>query len=193
MINKQNIVLVGGGGHCRSVIDVIESTGEYNIIGIVDIKQNIGQSVLGYKVIGCDDDLQDILSICNNAVVTIGHVATNNLRKNVYIKLKQLGFCLPVIVSPRAYVSKHSSVAQGTIVMHDALINSNVSIGENCIINTKALVEHDSVIENHCHISTSSVINGTVRVKENSFFGSNSVSNNNTEINGFVKAGRVVK
>ncbi|WP_235264444.1 acetyltransferase [Francisella philomiragia] len=172
---------------------MIESTGEYNIIGVVDIKQNIGQSVLGYKVIGCDDDLQDILSICNNAVVTIGHVTTNNLRKNVYIKLKQLGFCLPVIVSPRAYVSRHSSVAQGTIVMHDALINSNVSIGENCIINTKALVEHDSVIENHCHISTSSVINGTVRVKEDSFFGSNSVSNNNTEVNGFVKAGRVVK
>lgn len=190
---KEKIVLIGGGGHCHSVIDVIEQENKYEIIGIVDVKEDIGKKVLDYKVIACDDDLVTIFLSCKNAVISVGQIESNKIRVNIYNKLKQIGFNLPVIVSPLAYVSKYADVDEGTVIMHHVLVNANVKIGKNCIINTKALLEHDCVVENNCHISTASVINGGVTVKENSFFGSNATSKQAIEIGGFVKAGSLVK
>ncbi len=190
---KEKIVLIGGGGHCRSAIDVIELTNKYEIIGIVDTKENIGKKVLDYEVIGCDDDLETIFKTCKNAVITVGQIKSNQIRVKLFGKLKEIGFNLPIIISPLAYVSKHSYIDEGTIVMHHALINANVRIGKNCIVNTKALVEHDCVVGDNCHISTASVLNGGVVVKENSFFGSNATSKQGVEIDGFVKAGSLVK
>jgi len=189
----EKIVLVGGGGHCKSVIDVIELTNKYDIIGIIDTKENIGKKVLDYEIIACDDDLETIFKTCKNAVITVGQIKSNKTRVKIYNKLKQIGFNLPVIISPIAYVSKHSFIDEGTIVMHHALINANVKIGKNCIINTKALIEHDAKVEDNCHISTASVINGGVIVKENTFLGSNSTSKQGIEIEGFVKAESLVK
>jgi len=190
---KEKIVLIGGGGHCRSAIDVIELTNKYEIIGIVDTKENVGKKVFDYEIIACDDELENIFKTCKNAVLTVGHIKSNDLRVKLFKKVKHIGFNLPVIISPIAYVSNHSFIDKGTIIMHHALINANVRIGENCIINSKALVEHDVIIEDNCHISTASVLNGGVVVKENSFFGSNSVSKEYIEITGFIKAGSLVK
>src|SRR5574344_271974 len=185
---KEKIVLVGRGRHCHSVIDVIEQTNKYQIIGIVDTKENIGKKVLDYEIIACDDDLETIFKTCKNAIISIGHIKSNALRKKLFEKIKNIGFAFPTIVSPFAYVSKYALVDEGTVIMHHALINANAKIGKNCIINTKALIEHDAVIEDNCHISTASVINGGVIVKENTFVGSNSVSKEHIEINGFIKA-----
>jgi sugar O-acyltransferase (sialic acid O-acetyltransferase NeuD family) len=193
MSKKLKILLIGGGGHCKSVIDVIEQENRYEIIGIVDTKENIGKKVLDYDVIACDDDLETIFETCKNACITVGHVKSNELRKKLYSKAKEIGFHFPTIISPLAYLSKHSFIDEGTIVMHHALINANAKIGKNCIINTKALIEHDCVVEDNCHISTASVINGGVIVKENSFFGSGAVSKEYIECEGFIKAGSVVK
>ncbi|MDD4330209.1 MAG: NeuD/PglB/VioB family sugar acetyltransferase [Aliarcobacter sp.] len=190
---KSNIILIGGGGHCHSVIDVIEQTNKYKIIGIIDTKENIGKKLLNYEIIACDDELGTIFKTCKNAIITVGQIESNKIRVKIYNKLKQIGFNLPVIISPIAYVSKHSFIDEGTIIMHHALINANVKIGKNCIINTKALIEHDCIVEDNCHISTASVINGGIIVKENSFFGSNATSKQGIEIEGFIKAGSLVK
>lgn len=190
---KEKIVLIGGGGHCHSVIDVIEQENKYEIIGIVDIKENIGEKVLNYEVIASDDDLETIFQTCKNAIITVGQIESNQIRIKIYNKLNQIGFNLPVIISPFAYVSKYADVNEGTVIMHHVLVNANSKIGKNCIINTKALIEHDSVIEDNCHISTASVVNGGVTVKENSFFGSNATSKQSIEIDGFIKAGSLVK
>ena len=190
---KEKIVLIGGGGHCHSVIDVIEQTNKYEIIGIVDTKENIGKKVLDYEIIACDDDLESLFKTYKKAVITIGHIKTNEIRVKLFQKLINIGFDLPVIISPLAYVSKHSFIDEGTIIMHHALINANARIGKNCIINSKALIEHDAIVEDNCHISTASVINGGVVVKENTFFGSNATSKQNIKIDGFVKSGSLVK
>lgn len=191
--SKLNIILVGGGGHCHSVIDVIEQENKYKIIGIIDKKELIGTKVLGYEVIACDDDLEDIFKTCKNAVVTVGQIKTNTTRVKLFNKLKNIGFNLPTIISPLAYVSKHASLDEGTVVMHQTLINANAKVGKNCIINTKALIEHDVVIEDHCHVSTASVLNGGVVVEENTFFGSNATSKESIKISGFVKAGSLTQ
>ena len=190
---KEKIVLIGGGGHCHSVIDVIEQENKYEIIGIVDIKENIGKKVLDYEIIACDDDLEELFKTCKKAVITIGHIKTNELRKKLYEKAKKIGFDFPTIISPFAYVSKYSFIDEGTVIMHHVLVNANTKIGKNCIINTKALIEHDCIVEDNCHISTASIINGGVIVKNDSFVGSNSTSKQSIEISGFVKAGSLAK
>jgi sugar O-acyltransferase (sialic acid O-acetyltransferase NeuD family) len=190
---KEKIVLVGGGGHCKSVIDVLEQENRYEIIGIVDIEENVGKKVLAYEIIACDDDLETIFKSCKNALITVGHIKSNKIRVDLYNKLKKIGFNLPVIISPFAYVSKYAKIEEGTVIMHHALINANAKIGKNCIINTKALIEHDAVIGNHSHISTASVVNGGVIIKDNTFFGSNATSKEYIQISGFIKAGSVVK
>ncbi|APC96798.1 NeuD/PglB/VioB family sugar acetyltransferase [Francisella frigiditurris] len=192
-MNKEKIILVGGGGHCHSVIDILEQQDKYSILGIVDAKEKIGKDVLGYKVIACDDDLETIFLSCKNAIITVGQIESNKIRVKIYNDLKRIGFNLPVIISPFAYVSKHSDIEEGTVIMHHALINANAKIGRNCIINTKALVEHDCVVGDNCHISTACVLNGGVVVKNNTFFGSNATSKQGIEIDGFIKAGELVK
>jgi len=190
---KEKIVLLGGGGHCHSVIDVIEQENKYQIIGIVDKKELIGTNVLGYKIIASDDDLEKIYKTCKNAIITVGQIESNEVRVKLFNKLKTIGFNLPIIVSPFAYISKHSFIDEGTVIMHHSLINANVNIGKNCIINSKSLIEHDVIIEDNCHISTASVINGAVLVKANTFYGSNATSKQNIVVDGFIKAGSLVK
>jgi len=191
---KEQILLVGGGGHCRAVIDVIEQENKFEIAGIIDKKELIGQKVLNhYEVIGCDDDLEMLFKKYRYAIVTVGQIKSSNIRVKLYMLLKEIGYQLPVIVSPLAYVSKYAQIDEGTIIMHQALVNANAKVGKNCIINTKALVEHDAVIEDFCHISTSAIVNGGVKIKEETFYGSNATSKEYTEASGFIKAGSVVK
>ena len=189
----EDILLVGGGGHCKSVMDVIELENKYNIIGIVDKKELIGQNILGYKVIGCDDDLPELFKKYKYAVLTVGQIKSNGLRVKLFNTLKNIGYKLPTIISPLAYVSSHSEIEEGTVIMHQALVNANVQIGQNCIINTKALIEHDSIVKKNCHISTGAIINGGVVVSENTFVGSNATTKESIEIDGFIKAGSISK
>jgi len=189
----EEILLIGGGGHCHSVIDVIEQENKYKIVGIIDKKELLGKIVLGYKIIGCDEDLENLSKKYKYAFVSVGQIQSADIRIKIFNNLKNIGFILPKIVSPLSYVSKHSIIGEGTIIMHHALVNASVTIGNNCIINTKALIEHDSIIEDNCHISTASVINGGVIVTENTFVGSNSTSKEYIKINSFVNAGSFVK
>ena len=190
----KNIILIGGGGHCKSVIDVIEQEGRFEIVGIVDKPKLLGSNVLGYSVIGSDFDLDSLAKKYQYALITVGQIKSPDLRVELFSLASKAGFLLPSIISPRAYVSKHAIVGKGAIVMHDALINANAKIGENCIINSKALIEHDVVVENHCHISTGSIINGGTVVELGCFIGSGVITKESIIIkqNSFIKAGTIV-
>lgn len=173
---------MGGGGHCKSCIDVIEQVGIFKIAGIVDVSEKLHQKMLGYEVIAIDDDLPHLVNEYENFLITLGQIKSPEKRIRIFQKLKESGAKLPVIISPLAYVSPHALVGEGTIVMHQSLINAGASVGRNCIINTKALVEHDAVIGDHCHIATGAIVNGGVKIGGGSFFGSNTVCKEYIEI-----------
>jgi sugar O-acyltransferase (sialic acid O-acetyltransferase NeuD family) len=191
----KDILLIGGGGHCKAAIDVIEQGGIFNIVGIIDKSEKLGERLLEYQVIGNDSELSVLLKSCKSALITIGQIKSPHPRIKLFKKLQRLGFELPTIVSPRAYVSKHSFIGIGSIVMNDAVISAGAVIGDNCIINTKSIIEHGSKIKNHCHISTNAVINGEVVVGEGSFIGSGAVTKECIKIDNysFVRAGSIVK
>lgn len=178
----KEIVLIGGGGHCISCIDVIEHENRFKIAGIVDRKENLHKKVLGYEIFACDDDLPALVNQYPSFLITIGQIESSTVRVNLFNKLKSLNAWLPVLTSPSAYVSKYSQLGEGTIVMHHAFVNANVRVGTNCIINTGAKIEHDVVIGNHCHISTSATVNGNVIVGDRSFIGSSAVTREGVSI-----------
>ena len=189
-----SIILIGGGGHCKSVIDVIEQEGRFEIAGIIDKPELLGSDVLGYSVIGSDYDLDNLVKKYQYALITVGQIKTPELRIKLFNLAIKAGFVLPNIISPNAYVSRHSSIGNGTVVMHNAIINPSASIGDNCIINSKALIEHDCLISKHCHISTNATINGGVTVESGCFIGSGAITKELITIseNSFIKAGSLI-
>lgn len=191
---KPKLVLIGGGGHCAACIDVIEQEDRFKIAGIVE-REGIGNELLGYPILGNDEELPVIRATCDYALITVGQIKTPAIRIRLFEHAKSLGFTLATIVSPRAYVSKHASLGEGTIVMHDALINACAIIGNNCIINTKALVEHDAIVEEHSHISTGAIVNGGAKIRKGTFVGSNSVTREGvaTQECDFIKAGSLFR
>lgn len=181
---KNKILLIGGGGHCKSCIDVIELEGKFQISGIIDdfLHESGTKEVLGYPILGKDKDLQSLRDRYQYAFVTIGQIETPLPRIKLYSKLKALGYIIPTIISPLSHIAKNVKIDEGTIVMHHALLNTSSKIGKMCIVNTKALIEHDCMVEDFCHISTGAILNGSCQVGEKSFIGSNMAIKQNTKI-----------
>jgi len=179
---NQELILIGGGGHCKSCIEVIENGGMYRIRGIVDVPEKLGETILGYEIVASDQELGVLTKKYSNFLITIGQIEKSEKRMYLYNQLKQYGAKLPVIVSPRASVSKHAEIGEGTFIMHNAVVNAAAIIGKNCIINTGALIEHDVSVEDHCHISPGAVLNGGVKIGKETFIGSNTVIRESVEI-----------
>jgi len=189
-----DLLLIGGGGHCRSCIDVIEANGKYRIRGIVLPLSDDTDGVLGYPALGSDEDLPLLLQETPQALVTVGQIRSPEIRIRLFELLKQSGGKLPRIVSPFAYCSKYAELNEGTIVMHGAIVNAGASIGTNCIINSQALIEHDVIIADHCHISTGARVNGGVTIGKGSFIGSGAILREGIVIgeNVIISAGQVI-
>lgn len=179
MTNKK-LILVGGGGHCKSVIDVAESAG-FHIKGILDVPENVGKKVLGYPIIGADDQIKDYVDGVV-FLVTVGHIKDAALRIRLHQKIADAGGRLATIVASTAHVSRYAHLGEGTIVMHHAMVNADANIGRGCIINTFANIEHDAKIGDYCHISTGAMVNGNCIVGSETFLGSQSVMVNGIEI-----------
>ncbi len=193
---KKEIILLGAGGHCHSCIDVIESGTIFNIAGIVEQEGESQQnSVLGYPIIGYDNDLLTLKNSFDYAFVTVGQMGSSALREKLYNTLVKLNFIIPAIVSPFALVSKHAVINSGTIVMHHACVNAGAIIGNNCILNTKALIEHDSKVGGNTHVSTGTIVNGDTIIGSNCFIGSNATVVNGAKLpdDYFFKSGKVIK
>ena len=190
---KRPLILIGGGGHCKSVIEVAESA-DYEIKGILDMPDEVGKEVLpGHKVIGTDDEIPQYVEECD-FVVTVGFIKNPALRIKLYNKVKAAGGRLATIIASTAHVSKYAELGEGTVIMHQAFVNAGAKIGDNCIINTFVNIEHDAEVGNQCHISTGTMVNGECKIGENCFIGSQSVCANCIEIASdiIVGAGSVV-
>jgi len=174
---KKNIILIGGGGHCKSCIDVVETEDEFEIAGIVDNDpKRQRKKVFGYEIIGTDRDLPKLIKQYKNCLITFGMINNARYREAKFEEIKTLGAKFPVIRSPYAVISKNAKIGEGTIVMHRAVIIAGARIGKNCIINTGAIIEHDVAVKDHSHIATGAILNGATQVGKGVFFGSQSRS-----------------
>jgi sugar O-acyltransferase (sialic acid O-acetyltransferase NeuD family) len=166
------LLLIGCGGHARSLIDVVETSGQWHVHGLVGLPEQVGSSVLGYPVIASDAELPELRLSCEAAVLAIGQVPDPGPRQRLADQLMQLGFHCPALISPHSVVSRHSQLGPGTVVAHGAIVNAGALVGAHCILNSRALIEHDVQLGDHCHVSTGALVNGGVRLGSGSFIGS---------------------
>ena len=193
-MNKLKLILIGGGGHCKSCIDVIEQEGKYEIVGILDLLEKKGEKILGYEVIGHDGEYEKYHQQGCEFLITVGQIKSAAIRKKIFEKLNALDVKLAVVVSPRAYISKHALIEKGSIVMHNVLVNAGVKIGANCILNSGCNIEHDTVIGEHSHVSTGVFVNGDCIIGNETFIGSNTTISSQVKVsnNVIIGAGSVV-
>lgn len=173
---SEKLLLIGGGGHCKSVLDSLLDNNNYQEIGIVDSHLVLGEKIFEVPVIGRDQDLVDLFHKgYNNAFVTVGSIGNPKVRKDIYSRLKDIGFNLPNIIDKTAVVSKRSSLREGIFVGKNAVINAKASIGICSIINSSVTIEHDCIVSSFAHIAPGSTLCGEVEIGENTHIGANSV------------------
>ena len=189
----KKLILIGGGGHCKSVIDVAESAG-WSIAGILDTHEKVDEKVLGYSVLGTDDMISQFAND-HLFIITVGHIKNADLRIKLHEKVFKAGGKLAVIIAQDAHVSPHAVVGEGSVIMHKAVVNADAKIGKGCIINTMSNIEHDAIIGDYCHISTGAMINGNCVVGDHIFVGSGTVLSNGISItaNCVIAAGSIVR
>lgn len=189
------IVILGCGGHAKSIVDVIEKEGVYEIVGFIDKELKKGYSYRGYEIIGTDDDLQQIFlsGICNIAI-GIGYLGDSNLRDELYERLKFIGYNMPVIIDPTAVIASDAIIDEGTIVCKRAVVNAGAKIGKMTIINTGALIEHECEVGEFSHISVGAILCGNVKIGGHCLVGAGSTVIQGIEIGSdcIVGAGSVI-
>lgn len=170
----ENIILLGTGGHARSVVDSIEAGGKYRIAGLLDKEIKAGDSYRDYRVLGTDDLLEDIFkSGIRNAFVSIGYLGIGDVRNRLYERLKSTGFILPDVVDPTSVIAGDVELGEGVFVGKNAVINANAKIENMCIINTAAVIEHDCNIGQFSHVAVGAVVCGGARIGKASLIGAN--------------------
>jgi sugar O-acyltransferase (sialic acid O-acetyltransferase NeuD family) len=194
-MSKPNLILIGAGGHVRACIDVIEQEGIYKVAGLIGLAQEVGYKHFGYEVIATDAQLPELVAQYQFALITIGQIHSAEPRIHLYSQAQAAGFTFPTVIAPTAYVSSHSTIGAGTIVMHGSIINAGAQVGSNCIINSNSLIEHDAHVKDHCHISTGAILNGNTSIGTGSFVGSGAVIKEGVSIgaNSLVGMGLMVR
>lgn len=196
-MNGKELILIGGGGHCKAIIDVALSA-HRSVMGILDNALEKGSRVLGVPVIGNDSDIKSIVEQYGDDVeflISVGQIKSAEVRRRISDEIINAGGALATpLVSPSAHIAKGAKVGNGTVVMHNAVINADAVVGENCIINTGAIVEHDCTVGNFVHISTGAIMNGVSSIGDNSFVGSHATITNTIKVcaNAVIGAGAVV-
>lgn len=171
----KKIVIAGGGGHAKVMINAIRLAGEYRIVGIVDPALDTGSKVLGVTVLGGDEELPSIYnSGVGYAALGVGSVGDCSLRKKVSKRIIDAGFTLPVIAHPDAVVADDVRVGEGTFIAAGVVVNPGATIGRFVIVNTSSSVDHDCVIGDNVHIAPGVTLSGGVRVGCDSHIGTGS-------------------
>lgn len=191
----QKVIILGGGGHGKVLIDLIKTSGEFEIIGILDSQLKARSTLDRITVLGGDDLLHELNKKgIENACIGVGSIRDNSKRKMLYEKVKHTGFSVPYLIHPQSLVSVNVQISEGVQIMAGVIIQTGCMIGENTIINTGAIVEHDCIIGNHVHVCPGVVISGECIINDRAFIGAGATLIHGIKVgrNSLVAAGAVV-
>ncbi len=149
----KNLLIIGAGGHGKVVKEVAEATNEYNKIDFLDDNSE--------EAVGKINELSKFQSDYNDVFVGIGN---NSFRLKCIEEAEKLGYEIPILIHPTAYVSKSAFIGSGTVIEPKALVNANTQVGEGCIISVGAIIDHDVVLENGVHANAGSIVKAGAKV-----------------------------
>lgn len=154
------MLLYGGSGHAKVILDCLEARGD-TVRGIFDDNPNL-KELLGVQVLGkyrpeCLPDQQVIIAIGNNRI-----------RQRV---AETAHHAFGTAVHPSALLSRHATLGEGSVMLHNAVVQAGAVVGRHCIINTAATVDHDCRLGDFVHISPNAALSGNVQVGEGAHIG----------------------
>jgi len=160
-----NIVIAGSSGHAKVIIDIVQQEGKYNIAGLLDRSRKIGDEILGYQVLGMEEDLPELIKVhsLRGAIVAIGD---NFNRSRVVAHVQQTSPELPFVcaIHPKASIAIEVSVGEGTVIMAGVCINPCCSIGRFCILNTNSSLDHDSKMGDFSSLAPRATTGGNCQI-----------------------------
>lgn len=167
--NSRPYVIIGGGGHAKVLIDMLQEH-NVNIIGYTEINE-IHEKILGVPCIGNDDEIFKYKIEEIYLVNGLGSTGDNTYRKMIFEKFIGKGYLFPSVVSMAASLSGNITVGSGVQIMRGALIQPGVALDDNTIVNTGAVIDHDCIIGKHVHIAPGVTISGGVTIDDMSHIG----------------------
>jgi sugar O-acyltransferase (sialic acid O-acetyltransferase NeuD family) len=189
-IDPTTLIIYGGGGHAKSLIDLIRAEGKYSIAGVLDDALPAGSRVLDISVLGNGSMLAELrkkgIGLAINAVGGIGSITP---RLQVYERLRLAGFRCPTVIHPQVYIEPTAVVSEGGQFFFNAYIGSEAKIGFGCIINTGAILSHDCILGDFVNISPGAILAGAVMVKERSLIGMGVTINLNVTVGAGARVG----
>lgn len=184
------VIVYGGGGHGKAVIDLIRAAGGHTIIGVIDDGRTPGDNVLGVPVLGGQGMLAALLEAGTlQAVNAVGGIGAMSSRIHVFERLKAAGFEFPTLIHPSAVVEPSAQLGAGAQVFPHAYIGSEAQLGVGCIVNTGAFVSHDGVLSDYVNLAPGSILAGAVQVGEGTLIGMGVTVNLNVRIGAGARVG----
>ena len=170
---KPYLLIYGGGGHAKAVMDMVRRLDEYCIAGIIDDDIHLsGKSVLGIPVLGTRDLLTGLarqgIELAANGV---GGILDINIRIKIFEILERAGFSFPSLIHSRAVPELSAEIEDGVQVFANAYIGSEAHLCSRCMVNTNAVVSHDCVVGMYTHIAPGALLAGEVQVGERTLVG----------------------
>lgn len=173
-LSTRKIVLIGGGGHCISVLDTLKACNEYDSMVITDHNIPAGTAISGCNVYGDDDKLPELFEAgFSDAVITVGSVKDTSIRRRIFADSLKMGFAFPNVIDPSAVVSAGAVLAEGIFVGKNAVVNCDSTIGKFAIINTGAIVEHECSVGDFTHVAVGAVVCGGCTIGDDVLIGAN--------------------
>jgi UDP-perosamine 4-acetyltransferase len=169
------VVILGGGGHARVVIDALRRAG-HTIAGVIDPKPEVAKTLpAGVNWLG--KNLSQTKASEAQVAIGVGSLEANanNPRIRLFYEAKAAGFEILSVRHPSAIVAGDVALGEGSQVMAGVILQPGIRIGVNCIVNTSASLDHDCRIGDHVHIAPRVVLSGGVSVGNGSHLGTGAI------------------
>lgn len=160
-MNSNGLLVVGAGGHGRSVAEAAMLEKKWHSIHFVDDRAHEIDNVNGLSVVAPLRDLTSIGRKYQGIIVAIGH---NETRGQLIQQILDASLPLATVTHPSAFISQFSEIGPGSAVMAGAVVGANAQLGVGCIVNCNATVDHDCVLQNFCHLGVGVNLPGGVEV-----------------------------
>jgi sugar O-acyltransferase (sialic acid O-acetyltransferase NeuD family) len=171
-VDMTTLIIYGGGGHAKSLIDLIWAEGKYQILGVLDDGIPAGSNLLGVSVLGGGEKLPELRREgCAQAINAVGGIGNISPRLKVYEKIREAGFTCPNVIHPRSFIEPTAILGQGGQFFFNSYIGSDVQIGFGCIVNTGAIVSHDCILGDFVNLSPGAILAGAVEIGERALVG----------------------
>lgn len=167
------VVIIGGGGHTKSIISLINDLNQFTIVGYTDLKE---KNDIQEKYIGVDEDI--LKTNIKNIIIGVNYLDSpldRELRKTIINKFEKLKFNFPIIIAKNSYIGENVKINQGTIVFNTATVNTSTTIGKHCILNTGCIIEHDCVLSENIFIGPGAIVCGHTKIGKNTFIGAGAI------------------